>query len=689
MKKRKNKICVYTCLTGNYDNLQEVELIEKEVDYLCFTNNKNLKSNTWKIIYIEDDVLDNQRLSRKIKMLGDSYISENYDISVWMDASVVFKRKVTDFVKKYLKDNSFAAFKHSVRDCIYEEAVMCCKKRKDSKEKILETIQFLEKEKYPKKNGLYEMTVFIKRHNDKKVIETMQLWFDMICKYSRRDQLSFMYCVWKTGLKIDTINLNVWSNEWFSTISHNYKEKLKGYRIYFGDDNEDFDYEKEEQSDFIINHNQYKIHTIIPKDTTNIIIEISDVPCMKYQNLKINSLDIKHIYYLNCTKFKENDVFYNHHGIIQLVGDFKKNEKFDLSIEMEKLSNIEIIEFIDYLATKGIESDSKNKKLEEDISIVKTEINDILNSKSWKITKPIRYFTSKMNNLKSSNLCEKIKKEILWYMPKSYAHKKIYKQKIGKDLNLSNPVDFNEKLQYLMIYKYGKKEGYLADKLAVKEYVMKKKIPNLYIPKTIKIYKNAKEIRLEELPDKFVLKCNHSSGNVMICNDKRHFDFNGAKEILEATRKKNFAKVWFEYHYNYIKPLIYAEEYLDQNASKNPLDFKIYCTKGKAQSILVCSERDIKLRLNEFDLEWNDLKLTKEEWRNPHSIPKPKNLSKMIKIAETLAQDLPFVRVDLYEINNKIYFGELTFSPAAGICDYYDEESLIEHGKLIDLNDYN
>ena len=95
-----DKICVYTRITGNYDNLHEIEKIEKNIDYICFTNNKNLKSNTWKIIYIEDAKLDNQRLSRKIKMLGHPYILKNYEISVWIDASVVFKKSIAKNKKK-------------------------------------------------------------------------------------------------------------------------------------------------------------------------------------------------------------------------------------------------------------------------------------------------------------------------------------------------------------------------------------------------------------------------------------------------------------------------------------------------------------------------------------------------------------------------------------------------------------
>lgn len=681
MKNKKNKICVYTCLTENDDDLQEVELIEKNIDYLCFTNNKNLKSDTWKIILIEDSHLNNQQLFRKIKILGHSYIFENYDISVWIEPTVVFRQKVEDFVKTYLKDNSFAAFTHS--KSANDEAAVCCRKGKDTKQEVLEITDFLKKEKFPKNNSLYETEVLIKKHHEKQVTKTMELWFDTVCKYSMMNQLSLEYSIWKTGMKIDTINLNIWDNPWFDIKKCSAKQEVSNYKIQFGEDSTDFD----TQGHFKIENNKYTINTIIPKDTTSIIMEFSDITCVKYKNSRVNKMKVDKIVPIHTISFNDNTIFYKN-GAIQLTGNFKKNETLNFSIELENLTNEETLDFINHLISTTIEKDATIQEVKKELEIKQVELTSILSSKSWKVTKPLRFFTSKMNRANLSNTKEKIKKEILWYMPKAYAHKKIYKQKVGKNLNLENPIDFNEKLQYLMVYKYGKKEGYLADKIAVKEYIMEKKIPDLYVPKTLKTYKNANEINLEELPDKFVLKCNHSSGNVVICNNKENFDFATAKNILEATRKKNFAKVWFEYHYNYIKPLIYAEEYLDDNSRKNPLDFKIYCTKGKAQSILVCSERDTGLRLNEFDLEWNDLNLTKEEWRNKENIPKPKNLDKMIKIAEKLSQDLPFVRVDLYEINDRIYFGELTFSPAAGICDYYDENSLLEHGKLIDLNDY-
>ena len=173
-----------------------------------------------------------------------------------------------------------------------------------------------------------------------------------------------------------------------------------------------------------------------------------------------------------------------------------------------------------------------------------------------------------------------LKQKVLWCLPKSVTHKYLYHKKFKKKLNLKKPKDFNEKLQYLIVYKYGKKEGKLADKLLVKEYVKNLKIENLYIPKTLKVYNDVDEIDISALPEKFVLKCNHGSGNVFVCNDKSKFNIEEAKRMLNASLKKNFAKGTFEYHYKYIKPVIIAEEYLEDGMGKNPLDYKFYVFNG-------------------------------------------------------------------------------------------------------------
>ena len=169
------KICVYTCITGDYDNLIEIKSKEKNIDYYCFTNNKNIKSNTWNVIYIEDKSLSNFLLSRKIKIMGNDIVNK-YDIALWMDASVEFKKNINDFINKYMeKDDVFTCFKHGERNNILEEMSACLRFRKENIENINKLKEFYKKENYNYDNGLIEATVFIKRPSDKKVQETMKL----------------------------------------------------------------------------------------------------------------------------------------------------------------------------------------------------------------------------------------------------------------------------------------------------------------------------------------------------------------------------------------------------------------------------------------------------------------------------------------------------------------------------------
>ena len=399
------KICVYTCITGNYDNVHEIEKKEEGIDYLLFTNNKNLKSNTWQIIYIEDSSLDNQRLSRKIKMLGHPIIDQNYDISVWQDASVVFQKKVLEFVQTYLKKNSFAAFVHHARDCIYDEAVACIKKKKDKKEIILEQIEYLRKHKFPEHYGLCEMTVFIKKHHDPIVKKTMKMWFDMVCHYSKRDQLSFMYCAYKNHLKIDLIPLNVWDNEWFHCYTHNYKKELDTCRIYFGSDL-DFDPSLDVQPVYQRAGNTYSFQTKVLTDTDCIEIELTDIPCVEFSDLTIKGIKPSKIYPFNFVNFKEKNIFYNDSGMIKLEGSFQKDSILELHVVLRKLLEQEIYDLVEFLSINKVEMDSlqeKNQELIHEKKQLEEEIFKILHSKSWKITKPLRIFSSKKRNGKKNN----------------------------------------------------------------------------------------------------------------------------------------------------------------------------------------------------------------------------------------------------------------------------------------------
>lgn len=275
---------------------------------------------------------------------------------------------------------------------------------------------------------------------------------------------------------------------------------------------------------------------------------------------------------------------------------------------------------------------------------------------------------------------------VLWYLPRSWAHRVFYRHVMGKKLDLKNPRDLNEKIQYLMVYKYGEREGRLADKYLVKDYVTGLGITGLKVPQTYQVYDDAKKIDLAKLPEQFVLKCNHGSGGVFVCTNKDKFDMAEARRVLQKNLEEDYARRMLEYHYSTIKRMIIAEEYLEDGKHERPLDYKFYCYDGEVKSVMVCSERGRKVRFSDFDLDWRELDYARDEWRDNGQIERPKSLEKMIEVARMLSAGLPFVRVDLYEIHGEVYFGELTMTPAAGVDRSYKPEALEELGRGIDLN---
>lgn len=394
------KLCVYTCITGDYDNLHEIETLEKDVDYFCFTNNKKLQSKTWKIIHIDNEGLDDHHLSRKIKMLGHPIIAKNYDTSVWMDASVIWQKKVTDFVKTYLKDNAFAAFKHHERTSVYEEAITCLRFHKDSKNNILRALNFLNSEYFPDNLGLFEMTVFVKKHNNPKVIEAMNLWFNINQKYSKRDQLSFMYAIWKTGLKVSSINLNVWNNPWFYTVTHTKNSSLKYCSVYYGDSSQIFSFNQFQTYKYRQNINQYSIECRIPNDTPNIEISPFNTINVAYRNITFKPTPT-HISSPDVILYNNHSIPYSEHHTFRLTGNFRKNQTLSISFEAYILNPSELyqivqqLEFQNFSAQKEFQRTnaellSANRELKQTIDNLDSQLKAILNSKSWKAIRAIR-----------------------------------------------------------------------------------------------------------------------------------------------------------------------------------------------------------------------------------------------------------------------------------------------------------
>ncbi len=408
------KICVYTCITGNYDNLHEIEHPEEGVDYICFTNNQKLTSNTWRIVHIEDDTLDNQRLSRKIKMLGHPIIADNYDISVWMDASVVWKKSIIEFVKTYLKSTPFVAFRHTLHNSVHEEAIACLRCRKDSKDKITETLSFLESVNFPDNLGLYEMTVFIKKHNNPVVKKTMEIWFDTVKNHSKRDQLSFVYAAWKTSLKITTINLSVWSNIWFTNVKHTIKEKISDCHIYYGDTNSEFDFNNYQIIPYIKENDTCTIETVIPVDTSSIEINPVSIIGIEFSDITIKP-NPDSIIINNSFIAKDRSFFCtNHNNIIKISGHFTSGTPLYFSIKFTESDRTTLCQLIEHIHHSVIESQAKINSLNAEISSLHNLNSDlegenhnltqalqsIYNSRSWKL---IQKTTGAIHKLKTSH----------------------------------------------------------------------------------------------------------------------------------------------------------------------------------------------------------------------------------------------------------------------------------------------
>ena len=264
------------------------------------------------------------------------------------------------------------------------------------------------------------------------------------------------------------------------------------------------------------------------------------------------------------------------------------------------------------------------------------------------------------------------------YMEDTAFLKLKYKNIIGEKLNLNNPQTFNEKLQWLKLN--DRKDIYttMVDKYEVKKYVSDV-IGEKYIIPTLGIYNSFDEIDFEKLPNKFVVKCTHDSGSTIICKDKKKFDIKKAKKKINKALKYNYYYAGREWPYKNVKPRIIIEEYIEDEELKDLRDYKFFCFNGKVNLFKVDFNRFLEHRANYYD---KNLKLLEfgEEVCPPDfekKIEIPKDIMKMILLAEKLANGTKFVRIDFYYTNKKIYFGEMTFYPASGfgkfIPDSWDE----------------
>lgn len=263
-----------------------------------------------------------------------------------------------------------------------------------------------------------------------------------------------------------------------------------------------------------------------------------------------------------------------------------------------------------------------------------------------------------------------------------------YRLMIGKKLNLNNPQTFNEKLQWLKIHDRNYQYTSLVDKIEAKK-IVGKVIGEEYIIPTLEICDSFDEIDWEKLPNRFIIKCNHNSGGVIVVNDKKDLDKDSLRTHFNKLLKKNYYYNGREYPYKNIKPKIMIEENIQNaNTKKQIDDYKLMCFNGKVKCSFVCSNRDSKegLCVNFYDEDWNPMPFERHYPKNKQEFPKPKEYNKMVELAEKLSKNIPFVRVDFYVVNDKIYFGELTFYPGSGMEEFTPNEWDYILGTWLDIS---
>lgn len=267
------------------------------------------------------------------------------------------------------------------------------------------------------------------------------------------------------------------------------------------------------------------------------------------------------------------------------------------------------------------------------------------------------------------------KKIILYLMNKNYLSfipdetflKMKYKLMMGKKLDLENPKTFNEKLQWLKLHDRNPEYTKMVDKYEAKEYVANI-IGKEYIIPTLGVWDKFDDIDFEALPNEFVLKPTHTSGNVFICKDKSKIDYKKLKKQVNKWLKRDYYKIHREWPYKNVKPRIIAEEYMENKDHTSIKDYKFYCFNGQADYVMICTGRETgHPKFYFYNKEWKFMRnMSNDGMKLEGKLEeKPIGIEKMFEIAEKLSQGIKFVRMDLYNVNEKIYFRRIYVFPSS------------------------
>ena len=291
--------------------------------------------------------------------------------------------------------------------------------------------------------------------------------------------------------------------------------------------------------------------------------------------------------------------------------------------------------------------------------------------------------------MKDDNLKYRIRRKIQFYAYKitstEFVSKLYFKIVLNQKLNLKKPSTFNEKLQWLKLY-YCPNDPLViscADKYAVRQYIKDKNYKE-YLNDLLFVWNGVEEIDWEKLPYQFVLKCNHGCGYNIVCENKDKINKKYIFNKVRAWMNEDFGKYNAEPHYDKMKKRIICEKFLGENI----IDYKFFCFHGKPEFMYVAQGfgKGLNERITFFEMDGKKAEYRREDYEIMDDAVIPEKFEEMVELSKKLSSDFPFVRVDLFEVDGKIYFSELTFTPCGGLMKIYPPEYDKEWGKLIDLD---
>ena len=274
---------------------------------------------------------------------------------------------------------------------------------------------------------------------------------------------------------------------------------------------------------------------------------------------------------------------------------------------------------------------------------------------------------------------------LLRFIPDEPYLKMVFWIKTGKKLNLKNPRTFCDKLNWLKLHDFKPEFTRLADKIAVRDHIKELLGEDICLP-LLGVWEHYDDIDFDTLPDKFVMKCNHDSGSVKIIRDKSSMDHAALREFFEGRLKLNPFVLGREYPYKDIKPRILVEKFMTSNTGRDIRDYKFLCFDGTPRYMFVISDRSTDCRSDFYDMDFNRLPIVDTYPMSDEPMEKPVFFDEMVELVTKLAQGLRTVRIDLYEIDGKIYFGEYTFYDGGGFWPKEPEEWEYRMGDLIRID---